>query len=74
LNDGIGGSKMDEKSIRIIFNGDEAPFKFSAKEGILTIETSKLRGGEQILQLLRRILTGNHCIRNYIISNLKDRQ
>ncbi|MCX7920125.1 MAG: N-acetylmuramoyl-L-alanine amidase [bacterium] len=54
LNDGLGGTKMDEQSIRVIFNGEEIPFTFSMKDGVLTIETSKLRGGEQIVQLFAK--------------------
>ncbi|MDI6785009.1 MAG: hypothetical protein QME64_13065, partial [bacterium] len=33
LNDGSGSSKMNEKSVRVMFNGDEIPFKFSSKDG-----------------------------------------
>jgi N-acetylmuramoyl-L-alanine amidase len=58
LNDGLGGYKMDEKSIKVIFNGDDIPFKFSNKDGILTIETSNLRGGEQILQIYAKNSNG----------------
>jgi N-acetylmuramoyl-L-alanine amidase len=58
LTDGLGGYKINEKTIQVMFNGDPAPYKFSNKDGILTIETSKLRGGEQILQIFAKNRNG----------------
>jgi tetratricopeptide (TPR) repeat protein len=58
LNDGLGGYKIIEQSIQVMFNSESAPYKFSNKDGILTIETSKLRGGEQILQIYAKNSNG----------------
>lgn len=58
LTDGVGEYKINEKSIEVIFNGEPAPYKFNNQDGILTIETSKLRQGEQILQLFAKNSNG----------------
>ncbi|MFB3896755.1 MAG: tol-pal system YbgF family protein, partial [bacterium] len=58
LTDGLGGYNIDKQSIQVMFNGEPASYKFSDKDGILTIETSKLRQGEQILQLFAKNSNG----------------